>query len=76
MEQGRLKEAREGIRELGEGDYDKGLRIYKGYDAFTNRLKELSHAERQAEKKNNEVALKNIEAARRRLFARFLSSQH
>ncbi len=74
--QGRLKEAREGIRELGEGDYDKGLRIYKGYDAFTNRLKELSHAERQAEKKNNEVALKNIEAARRRLFARFLSSQH
>lgn len=70
--QGRLKEAREGVKELGNGDFDNGLRIFKGYDAFTNRLQEINRAKRIAEKKNNEVALKNIEAARKRLFTDFL----
>lgn len=70
--QGRLKEAREGVKELGNGDFDNGLRIIKGYDAFTNRLQEINRAKRIAEKKNNEVALKNIETARKRLFAEFL----
>lgn len=70
--QGRLKEAREGVKELGNGDFDNGLRIFKGYDAFTNRLQEINRAKRIAEKKNNEVALRNIEAARKRLFAEFL----
>lgn len=70
--QGRLKEARESVRELGGGDYENGLRIFKGYDAFTNRLQEINRAKRIAEKNNNEVALKNIETARKRLFAEFL----
>ena len=70
--QGRLKEAREGVKELGNGDFDNGLRIFKGYDAFTNRLQEMNRAKRIAEKNNNEVALKNIETARKRLFADFL----
>ncbi len=70
--QGRLKEAREGVRELGGGNFDNGLRIVKGYDAFTNRLQEMNRAKRIAEKNNNEVALKNIETARKRLFAEFL----
>lgn len=63
--QGRLKEAREGVKELGNGDFDNGLRIL-------NRLQEINRAKRIAEKKNNEVALKNIETARKRLFAEFL----
>ena len=70
--QGRLKEAREGVKELGNGNFDNGLRIFKGYDAFTNRLQEMNRAKRSAEKNNNEVALKNIDAARKRLFAEFL----
>ena len=70
--QGRLKEAREGVKELGNGNFDNGLRIFKGYDAFTNRLQEMNRAKRSAEKNNNEVALKNIETARKRLFAEFL----
>ena len=70
--QGRLKEAREGVKELGNGDFENGLRIFKGYDAFINRLQEINRAKRIAEKKNNEVALRNIEAARKRLFAEFL----
>ena len=70
--QGRLKEAREGVKELGNGNFDNGLRIFKGYDAFTNRLQEMNRAKRVAEKNNNEVALKNIETARKRLFAEFL----
>lgn len=60
------------MKELGNGDFDNGLRIFKGYDAFTNRLQEINRAKRIAEKKNNEVALKNIEAARKRLFTDFL----
>lgn len=70
--QGRLKEAREGVKELGNGDFENGLRIFKGYDAFTNRLQEINRAKRIAEKKNNEVALRNIEAARKRFFTDFL----
>jgi hypothetical protein len=69
--QGRLKEARESVKELGNGDFDNGLRIYKGYDAFTDRLQKLNRAKRLAEK-NNEVALKNIDAARKRMFSEFL----
>ncbi|WAV99663.1 strawberry notch C-terminal domain-containing protein [Oxalobacter aliiformigenes] len=69
---GRLKEARESVKELGNGDFDNGLRIYKGYDAFTDRLQKLNRAKRIAEKKNNEVALKNIETARKRMFSEFL----
>jgi hypothetical protein len=34
--QGRLREAREGVKELGNGDFDTDLRLYKGYDAFTD----------------------------------------
>ena len=73
--QERWNDARKLVKELGDGDIRKGNRILDGYDGFTYQLKEMNRDKRMAEKEKDANAIREINAKRKRLFTRFLSSR-